>query len=47
MVLIVAGNYINRGAIAIANINIRHDFGLSAAAADGLISAWSFAYAGQ
>jgi len=45
MVLMVAMNYIDRGAIAIANINIRHDFGLSATAVGGLISAWSFAYA--
>ncbi len=45
MVLMVAVNYIDRGAIAIANINIRHDFGLSATAIGGLISAWSLAYA--
>ncbi len=44
-VLVVAVNYIDRGTVAIANLNIRHDFGLSATAVGGLISAWSFAYA--
>jgi len=38
-------NYIDRGTIAIANLDIRHTFGLDATAMGALISAWSFAYA--
>jgi MFS family permease len=44
-ILLIAINYIDRGTIAIANLNIRQEFGLNATAIGGLISAWSLAYA--
>jgi sugar phosphate permease len=43
--IVIAINFMDRSTIAIANVSIRQEFGLSATAMGGLISAWSFAYA--
>jgi MFS family permease len=44
-IALIAINYIDRGTVAIANLSIRQEFGLSGTAIGGLISAWSLAYA--
>jgi MFS family permease len=43
--LLIVINYMDRATISIANTNIRQEFGLTATAIGGLISAWSLAYA--
>lgn len=44
-VALITLNYIDRGTVAVANLNIRQEFGLNGTAIGGLISAWSLAYA--
>ena len=44
-VVLVAINYIDRGTVAIANLHIRQEFGLTGTTIGALISAWSLAYA--